>query len=108
MNLDRYRSVRHIRDEQRWRLIPLDIYVHPSVYQLNIQIHLGNRTGQNHSDTGAGSEECFIRGSSGRFRLDRLIPVAGNGVIVGTSGDGESLADLASDIDDLRKRINFE
>ena len=53
-------------------------------------------------------EECFIRGTSGRFRLDKLMPVAGVGVIIGTAADGESLADLASDIDDLRSRISFE
>jgi hypothetical protein len=53
-------------------------------------------------------EECFIRGTSGRFRLDKLMPVAGNAVIIGTAADGESLADLASDIDDLRRRISFE
>lgn len=53
-------------------------------------------------------EECFIRGTTGRFRLDKLIPIAGIGVIVGTAVDGASFADMASDIDDLRSRIVFE
>lgn len=33
-------------------------------------------------------EECFIRGSSDRFKIDKLLPVAGKGVVVGVSADG--------------------
>ena len=52
-------------------------------------------------------EECFIRGSSGRFRIDKLIPVAGKGVVVGVSADGNSLRDVSVSLDDLRSRTRF-
>lgn len=52
-------------------------------------------------------EECFLRGAAGRFRLDKLIPVAGKGVVVGSHDDGQRLRDAATDIDDLRRRITF-
>jgi len=52
-------------------------------------------------------EECFLRGSKGRFQIDKIIPVSGKGVIVGTAEDGESLRDVATDIADLRARIKF-
>lgn len=51
-------------------------------------------------------EECFLRGASGRFQLDKLVPVSGKGVIVGSSADG-SMADLASDVEQLKSRIQF-
>lgn len=53
-------------------------------------------------------EECFIRGSSGRFQLDKLIPVAGKGVVVGVSADGAMLTDVSVDRDDLLNRTRFE
>lgn len=52
-------------------------------------------------------EECFLRGSKGRFQIDSIIPVAGKGVIVGSADDGATLRDVAADIDDLRKRIKY-
>ena len=53
-------------------------------------------------------EECFIRGSSGRFQVDKLIPVAGKGVIVGVSGDGVTLTDVSIGRDELLGRTRFE
>ena len=50
-------------------------------------------------------EECFLRGTSGRFQIDTLIPVSGVGVIVGR--DGDSLRDAATDLDDLRQRVQY-
>lgn len=50
-------------------------------------------------------EECFLRGTTGRFQIDTLIPVSGVGVIVGL--EGETLRDAATDIDDLRRRIQY-
>ncbi|KAB2308337.1 hypothetical protein F8A87_11535 [Betaproteobacteria bacterium SCN2] len=50
-------------------------------------------------------EECFLRGSSGRFQIDTLIPVSGVGVVVGT--EGGALCDVGTDIDDLRSRIKY-
>ena len=52
-------------------------------------------------------EECFLRGSTGRFQIDRIIPVSGRAVIVGTADDGATLRDVVSDIDDLRSRIQY-
>ena len=51
-------------------------------------------------------EECFIRGSTGRFQIDSVIPVAGKGVLVGS--DGDALSDVRTGIDDLRQRIRFQ
>ncbi len=52
-------------------------------------------------------EECFLRGASGRFQIDRLIPVAGKGVIIGTAADG-SLQDVSLSVDELKSRIQYQ
>ena len=52
-------------------------------------------------------EECFIRGSEGRFQLDKLIPVSGKGLLVGSNEDGSALSDVNTDQDDLTNRIKF-
>lgn len=52
-------------------------------------------------------EECFLRGASGRFQIDTVIPVAGNGVIVGVEPDGVSLRDVLTDLEDLRRRLKY-
>jgi len=52
-------------------------------------------------------EECFLRGTSGRFQIDSVIPVAGKGVIVGTTDGGITLCDVVTDVDDLRRRIRY-
>lgn len=52
-------------------------------------------------------EECFLRGTAGRFQVDSLIPISGKAVIVGVAGDGTTLRDAAADIDDLRGRIKY-
>ena len=51
-------------------------------------------------------EECFIRGTEGRFQIDSVIPVAGKGVLIGTDNDG-GLTDVVG-IDDLRGRIKVK
>ncbi|MCG6967635.1 MAG: hypothetical protein LJE59_14120 [Chromatiaceae bacterium] len=53
-------------------------------------------------------EECFIRGATGRFQIDKLIPVAGKGVVVGTAADGIALSDVSISIDELRRRTTFQ
>jgi len=53
-------------------------------------------------------EECFIRGSSGRFQIDKLIPVAGKGVVVGVAADGVTLSDVSVGRDELLSRTRFE
>jgi len=53
-------------------------------------------------------EDCFLRGTNGRFQVDKLIPVSGKGIIVGTLDEGgATLADVVSGIDDLRQRITY-
>ena len=52
-------------------------------------------------------EECFLRGASGRFQIDTVIPVSGKGVVVGTAEDGATLRDVLTDIDDLRGRTKY-
>ncbi|MCU0812151.1 MAG: hypothetical protein MUE59_14175 [Thiobacillaceae bacterium] len=52
-------------------------------------------------------EECFLRGTTGRFQIDTIIPVSGRAVIVGTADDGATLRDVATDIEDLRSRIKY-
>jgi hypothetical protein len=52
-------------------------------------------------------EECFLRGTTGRFQIDSIIPVSGRAVIVGTDDDGATLRDAATDIEDLRARIKY-
>jgi hypothetical protein len=52
-------------------------------------------------------EACFLRGTAGRFRIDTLIPVSGRALIVGTADDGVTLRDVASDIEDVRSRIQY-
>jgi hypothetical protein len=52
-------------------------------------------------------EECFLRGTSGRFQIGTLVPVAGKGVVVGTADDEAALRDVVTDIDDLRRRIRY-
>ena len=52
-------------------------------------------------------EECFLRGTPGRFQIDTLVPVSGKGVIVGTTDEGAALRDVVIGIDDLRGRTKY-
>ena len=52
-------------------------------------------------------EDCFLRGTVGRFRIDTLIPISGKALIVGTSDNGTVLRDVVTDIDSLRGRIKY-
>ena len=52
-------------------------------------------------------EECFIRGSEGRFQLDKLIPVSGKGLLMGSNEDGSELSAANTAQDDLKTRIKF-
>ena len=53
-------------------------------------------------------EECFIRGTTGRFQIDSVIPVAGKGVLFGTTENGDTLQDVRISIEDLRHRTRFQ
>ena len=52
-------------------------------------------------------EKCFLRGTTGRFQVDKLIPVSGKAVVVGTADDGTTLSDAVTDIDGLTSRIKY-
>jgi len=52
-------------------------------------------------------EECFLRGTTGRFQIDTVIPVSGKGMIVGSSDDGATLKDVVSDGDAIKGRIKY-
>jgi hypothetical protein len=52
-------------------------------------------------------EECFLRGTGGRFQLDNLIPISGKAIIVGTTGDGAVLRDATTDLGSLQGRIRY-
>lgn len=52
-------------------------------------------------------EECFLRGTKGRFQIDTVIPVSGKGVIVGSSNNGNTLQDVISDVQSIEKRIKY-
>jgi len=52
-------------------------------------------------------EECFLRGTSGRFQIDRVVPVSGKSVVVGSSADGTELRDVHSSADDIRARLKY-
>lgn len=54
-------------------------------------------------------EECFIRGDavSGRFQVDKVAPVAGKGVIVGSADGGASFKDVTTSVDVLKTRLVY-
>lgn len=52
-------------------------------------------------------EECFLRGTSGRFQIDTVIPVSGVGVIIGATDDGATLQNALSDIESISSRIKY-
>ncbi len=52
-------------------------------------------------------EECFLRGTKGRFQIDSVIPVSGRAVLVGTTDGGSTLRDVATDVDNLRSRLKY-
>ena len=52
-------------------------------------------------------EDCFLRGTSGRFQIGTVIPVAGKAIVVGTADEGATLRDVVTDIEDLRGRIKY-
>jgi hypothetical protein len=52
-------------------------------------------------------EECFLRGTKGRFQIDSVIPVSGRAVLVGTTDGGSTLRDVVTDVDNLRSRLKY-
>lgn len=52
-------------------------------------------------------EECFLRGSEGRFQVDNLIPLSGKAVLIGSANGDEPLRDVGTELKDLRSRIKY-
>ena len=52
-------------------------------------------------------EECFLRGSKGRFQVDKVIPISGKAVLIGAGDDGATLGDVVTGLDDLAGRIKY-
>jgi hypothetical protein len=51
-------------------------------------------------------EDCFIRGTSGRFQIDKLAPIAGKAIVVGYL-EGEQLTNADVSIEELKARTKF-
>ena len=51
-------------------------------------------------------EDCFLRGTEGRFVLDTLPPIAGNAVVMGRA-IGEQLVATKLTLEEVLGRINF-
>jgi len=52
-------------------------------------------------------EDCFLRGTEGRFQIDSVIPVSGKGIIVGSNDKGVTLKDVVSDVTSIQNRIKY-
>jgi hypothetical protein len=52
-------------------------------------------------------EECFLRGASGRFQIDSVVPVSGKGIVVGTADKGAQLQDARSDAGSIGQRLKY-
>ena len=52
-------------------------------------------------------EDCFIRGAEGRFQIDKIAPVAGFGVVVGSDGTEDGLRDVSQGLEALIARISY-
>ncbi|MHA7881282.1 MAG: hypothetical protein ACX931_15930 [Saccharospirillum sp.] len=52
-------------------------------------------------------EECFLRGTEGRFQIDSVVPVSGVGVIVGSTDGGDTLSDVHSDEAAIAARLKY-
>jgi hypothetical protein len=52
-------------------------------------------------------EDCFLRGTEGRFQIDSMIPVSGVGIIMGASDDGATLRDVSLSVEDITARLKY-
>ena len=51
-------------------------------------------------------EDFFIRGTSGRFQIDKLAPIAGKAVVIG-SLEGDQMTNVSLDLEELKARTKF-
>lgn len=52
-------------------------------------------------------EECFLRGTPGRFQIDNVIPVSGKGVIAGATDDHGNIKDVVNSMESIENRIKY-
>jgi len=52
-------------------------------------------------------EDCFLRGSDGRFQIDSIVPVSGIGIVMGSTDGGETLSDVNSSVESLIARVKY-
>ncbi len=52
-------------------------------------------------------EDCFLRGTEGRFQIDTIIPVSGKGVVVGSPDEGDTLCDVIATAESLGARLKY-
>ena len=60
----------------------------------------------NHDDYLFFDEECFLRGTEGRFQIDTLIPVSGKGIVVGFDREA-AFRDVAMSEQELAGRLKY-
>ena len=94
-------------DPEKQSLEPIEIQGRDDIVKLIGYDTLESDAVGNAGDRLYFDEECFLRGSSGRFQIDSVIPVSGRAVLIGTSGDGKTLRDVATDADSLRSRLKY-
>ncbi|MEP5766004.1 MAG: hypothetical protein ABJ308_15515 [Halieaceae bacterium] len=51
-------------------------------------------------------EDCFIRGASGRFQIDKLAPISGKAVVIGYL-EGEQLTNAHLSLEELQAKTQF-
>jgi|TARA_B110000238_G_scaffold198254_2_gene242494 hypothetical protein len=52
-------------------------------------------------------EDCFLRGTEGRFQIGSLVPVAGIGVVMGSPDGGVTLSDVNASVESLMARLKY-
>jgi hypothetical protein len=53
-------------------------------------------------------EECFIRGTTGRFKLGNMVPVAGKAVVVGYAEHDAGVSDVVMGLEELKAQVAFQ
>ena len=94
-------------DPEKRTIEPVDIAGHDDIAALiGFDTVISDEIGPD-GDRLCFDEECFLRGTGGRFQIDSVVPVAGKGVVVGASADGETLRAVVSDAGGIEARIKY-
>lgn len=94
-------------DPENRSLEPIDIQGREDIAKLIGYDTIGSDAVGTAGDRLYFDEECFLRGSSGRFQIDSVIPVSGRAVLVGNADEGRTLRDVVTDADSLRSRLKY-